>query len=118
MNARPFRFIALIVAICFFGGEWNALAGLETTSPNLLAAMKSLQAAKTDTDPLPDLNDALKSLQKAINNRGGKRDAAIALVNDAVKLSKDGDTDGMNQKIDAAIAEVHSGMSRGGHTSN
>jgi ABC-type transporter Mla subunit MlaD len=90
------------------------MAGPSTASPNLLAAMKSLQAAKTDDDPLPDLQDAIKSLDKATNNAGGKKDEAESLVNEAIDLAKQGDKDGMSQKIDHAISELHAGMDRGG----
>lgn len=114
LNRRFYRLIAMVAALSFFGAGFTAMAGPSTASPNLLAAMKSLQAAKTDDDPLPDLQDAIKSLDKATNNAGGKKDEAESLVNEAIDLAKQGDKDGMSQKIDHAISELHAGMDRGG----
>jgi hypothetical protein len=81
----------------------------------LLAAMKALQAAKTADDPNPSLQEALKDMNKATNNAGGKKDEAITLVNEAVELAKNPDKTEMIAKIDHAIAELHAGMARGGN---
>jgi hypothetical protein len=50
------------------GGAINARA---SGSPNLDAAMVALKAAKTDADPVPDLQQALKRLNRATNEKGG-----------------------------------------------
>jgi hypothetical protein len=95
-----------------------ALAGPEEASPNLLAAMKALEKAKTEadtTDPTTDLQEALKDLDKATNNAGGKRDKAIDLVNEALKMAKDMDKTEFKAKVEHAITELHMGMDRGGH---
>jgi ABC-type transporter Mla subunit MlaD len=114
MRLLTSRLLRIALALCFFTAAFTAIAGPESASPNLLAAMKSLEAAKTADDPLPDLQDAIKSLDKATNNAGGKKDMAEALVNEAVQFAKDGDKDQMTQKIDHAIVELHEGMDRGG----
>jgi len=99
-------------------GGLTALAGPESASPNLLAALKALEAAKTDDTPDDDLKEALADLNKATNNAGGRRDKAIDLVNEAILLDKDMDKTEMIAKIDHAITELHEGMDRGGHRRN
>ena len=115
MSTSPRSLFAVLTAFCLFGSGLHALAGPSSASPNLLAAMKALQAAKTADDPNPSLQEALKDLDKARNNAGGKRDEAITLVNDAVELAKSPDKTEMVEKIDHAIAELHAGMARGGN---
>jgi biopolymer transport protein ExbB/TolQ len=115
MSTSPRNLFAIITALCLFAAGVPSWAGPSSASPNLLAAMKALQAAKTADDPNPDLQEALKDLNKATNNAGGKRDEAITLVNEAVDLAKNPDKDEMIAKIDHAIAELHAGMARGGN---
>ena len=76
--------------------------------------MKALQEAKTAADPAPSLQEAMKDLDKATNNAGGKKDVAVGLVNEAIQLAKEGNKTDMVPKIDHAIAELHAAMSRGG----
>ena len=114
MNKSPSRFVSILMAICLFGFGLHAWAGPSSASPNLDAALKALQAAKVADDPNPDLQEALKDLNKANNNAGDKRDEAITLVNDAVELAKNPDKTEMIAKIDHAITELHAGMARGG----
>ena len=103
------------MVVCLSVAGSSALAGPEDASPNLKAAVESLQAAKAATDPGPSLQDAMKYLDKATNNAGGKKDEAIGLVNEAIQLAKDGKNTEMIDKIDHAIAVLHMAMSRGGH---
>lgn len=69
--------------------------------------MTALKAAKTDGDPVPDLQQALKRLNRATNDKGGKKEEAISLVNEAITLEQNGDTTGANEKIDHAISEIY-----------
>jgi hypothetical protein len=115
MRTSPRSLFAVITAICLFASGLHAWAGPSSASPNLLAAMKALQAAKTADDPNPSLQEALKDMNKATNNAGGKKDEAITLVNEAVELAKNPDKTEMIAKIDHAIAELHAGMARGGN---
>ena len=115
MKKPLWLYLVLVVAVCLFGTGVTAMAGPEENSPNLLAAMKALQEAKTADDPNPKLKEALEDLNKATNNRGGNRDKAIALVNEATQLASNPDKTEMVSKIDHAIADLHMGMSEGGH---
>ena len=114
MNKSLLRFLAVLMGICVSGPWLRALSGNETCSPNFLAAVESLRAAKEADDPGPNLQDALKYLAKATNNAGGYRDKAVDLVNTAVDLAKQGDKTDMVLKVDHAIALLHEGMDRGG----
>jgi len=118
MNKSLCRFLALVMAACLSVAGSSALAGSEDASPNLKAAVESLQAAKAATDPGPNLQNAMKYMNRAANNAGGKKDEAIGLVNEAIQLAKDGKNTEMTDKIDHAIAALHMGMSRGGHHHN
>jgi ABC-type transporter Mla subunit MlaD len=113
------RYVAVLtVSVCLMGTAMPAWAGPSFASPNLDAALKALQAAKVADDPDPSLQEALKDLNKATNNAGGKRDKAIELVNEAVSLEKGIDKTEMVAKIDHAITELHEGMARGGRRWN
>jgi hypothetical protein len=93
------RYVAVLtVSVCLMGTAMPAWAGPSFASPNLDAA--------------------LKDLNKATNNAGGKRDKAIELVNEAVSLEKGIDKTEMVAKIDHAITELHEGMARGGRRWN
>jgi hypothetical protein len=104
MYKSPYRFIALMVALCFFGTGLNALA---SHSPNLDAAIACLKDAKAADDPIPKLKESIKWLNRATNQKGGKKEEAIGLVNDAIALVQSGDKDAATEKIDHAIAEIH-----------
>ena len=138
MRARStFRWIAVSALIGFLGVGWTARA---SNSPNLDAAINYLKAAKTaeggaagdpaDTSGLSgpasspgasinsvtaNLNLALKFLNRATNNKGGKRGEVIDLVKQARGLITSGNQDGANEKIDHAIAELYAAANhRGG----
>ncbi len=84
-------------------------------APNVRAAIEALEAAKAATDPLPKLDEAMKDLDKAVLNRKGKRDEAKDLVAEATELAKAGKKPEMTDKINHAIAELHSAMDAGVH---
>ena len=118
-NRRPgmrtfFSYYAALALLCAFSTRWTALAGIPESSPNLLAAEKALEAAKSADDPNPSLQEALKDLNKATNNAGDYKDKAISLVKEAVDFAKSGDKDQMKEKIDHAIFDLNGGMQRGG----
>jgi hypothetical protein len=132
-NMNPltrFRFTPLLAAICFLCAGLNAQA---SHSPNLDAAIDSLKAAQKAndagadalaTDPTmqtgtsaalspdqvnevtADLQKALKSLNRATNDKGGKRDAVIGMVNDAINLVKAGNREDADKKIEHAITQL------------
>lgn len=111
MNIR-LRFPLLMVVMMAMTGL-NSWAISPNSSPNLQAAIESLEAAKTAPDPDPSLQEALKHLHKATNNAGNKRDEAIVAVDQAVKLEKDADKRKLHEKIDNAIALLHTGIRMG-----
>jgi ABC-type transporter Mla subunit MlaD len=118
MKKLPLFIAVLTLTLCLIGTSTPAWAGPSFASPNLDAALKALEAAKTAADPDPSLKEALKDLNKAVNNAGGTRDKAIELVNEAVTLEKAPDNTEMIAKIDHAITELHEGMARGGRRWN
>ncbi|MFN2507915.1 MAG: hypothetical protein ABR589_03985 [Chthoniobacterales bacterium] len=92
------------------------LAGLGFASPDqphMRAALGLLNAARTAENPLPVLKAAKKQLREARHNKGGERLDALAAVDEAIALAMVGDKNKMVQKIDHAIAQVHSGIHKG-----
>lgn len=81
--------------------------------PNMRAALELLQQAKKADQPLPLLNSARHRLKIAAKNKGGNRLEAIEYVNEAITCAKTGDLKKMEQKVNAAIANIHSGMGKG-----
>jgi hypothetical protein len=112
MKTSQFRFVVLLVAICFFGGQLHAWA---SHSPNLDSAIESLKTAETLDDPTPKLKEAIKWLNRASNDKGGKRDQAIGLVQDAIALVKSGDMDGAKEKIEHAESEIYAAANHSGN---
>lgn len=80
--------------------------------PNMRAALELLQAAKKSDQPMPMLQAAKQRLKGASKNKGGERLEAIEYVNEAMAMAKAGDKDKMEQKVNAAIANIHSGMGK------
>jgi hypothetical protein len=88
-------------------------AGTEEDQPRMEAALKFLQDAKKADNPLPLLEKAKTELQHARRNKGGWRPRAIHVVDEAIAKANDGDKQGVEDKCNNAIAEVHTGMSKG-----
>ena len=133
-SMTPFRF-AVIMAIPFACAELTAHA---SHSPNLDKAIDALKAAQKAEDgggsgdpndpmasaatPSPhqadevtaDLQEALKWLNKATNDKGGKRDAMIGVINDAIRLVKLGDKAGADQDIAHATDEIFAAANHSG----
>ncbi|WP_206026271.1 hypothetical protein [Roseimicrobium sp. ORNL1] len=78
--------------------------------PHMRAALELLQTAKKSDTPLPMLTSARKHLKNAAKNKGGARVEALELVDEAIAQAKAGDKKKTEQKINAAIANIHSGM--------
>lgn len=85
-------------------------AGAAPDQPHMKAALELLQAAKKSDKPLPMLMSAKKHLRNAGKNKGGARMEALELVNEAIAQAQVGDKKKTEQKISAAIANIHSGM--------
>ncbi|RBP39144.1 hypothetical protein DES53_110168 [Roseimicrobium gellanilyticum] len=78
--------------------------------PHMRAALELLQSAKKSDQPLPMLTSARKHLKNASKNKGGARVEALELVNEAIAQAQVGDKKKTEQKINAAIANIHSGI--------
>jgi hypothetical protein len=75
------------------------------------AALELLQSAKKSDNPLPSLRAARKHLADAKRNKGGAIPQAIESVNEAIALATIGGERGkLDQKINAAIANVQNGI--------
>ena len=73
-------------------------------------ALHFLQDAKKSEHPVELLRSAKKELEKASHNKGGFRPVAIEIVEKAIAESEAGNTQKMVEKIDSAIANIHTGM--------
>jgi hypothetical protein len=74
------------------------------------AALQALKDAKKSPAPAALLSTAKAELHKASHNKGGLRVEGIDMVDQAITEAQYGRHDKMIQKIDAAIADIHSGM--------
>jgi len=90
----------------------TAQAAAENTQPKMEKAVHDLQDAKQAKDPMPLLEAAKKALKHASKNKHGGRAAAIGLVDEAIQQATAGNMEKMRQKVDAAIANIHNGMSK------
>ena len=138
MHRTPaFRYIVVIFAICL---ACAALTSRATSSPNLDHASDALTAAQKVVDggasgdpndpmvvsasPLTPqqvddatakLQEALKWLNRATNDKGGKRDDVKTIVNDAIQALKSGDKAGADKAIRQAKDGIFSAAThRGG----
>lgn len=81
--------------------------------PKQRKAVDQLQAAKKASDPMPLLESAKKLLTEANKgNKVGDRNDALDKVNEAIAELKAGDKQKMEQKISAAIANIHQGKDK------
>jgi hypothetical protein len=80
--------------------------------PHMRAAIELLQAAKKAEKPLPMLSAAKKHIQKAAKNKKGERIDALKAVNEAIACATVGDKEKLEQKVNHAIAQLHSGMAK------
>jgi hypothetical protein len=101
-----------------FGAVFLALVAFVGTlvaapdQPHMRAAVELLQSAKMADKPLPMLTAAKKHIQKARPNKKGERYDALEAVNEAIALATTGDREKMEQKINHAISQLHSGMAK------
>jgi len=109
MNTRLLVTLLAISAIFIFG---TAIAPAAPDQPHMRAAVDLLNAAKTAENPLPALRAAKKHLHAARRNKRGERRDALEAVDEAIALATVGDKNKMRQKIDHAVAQIHSGMSK------
>ena len=101
--------IAVLTSLLLLLGTYPAEAA-NPDQPHMRAALELLQSAKKSDQPLPMLMSARKHLKNAAKNKGGARVEALELVNEAIAQAKVGDPKKTEQKINAAIANIHSGM--------
>ena len=106
--------IKLIVVIClaFLSSTRFLQAAAEEKQPKMEQALHDLQEAKTAAEPIPLLENAKKSLKGAKHNKRGFRLEADGPIDKAIEEAKIGNKEKMVEKIDAAIAEVHTAMAK------
>ena len=81
--------------------------------PQQRKALDELQAAKKADDPLPLLESAKNRITKANKgNKGGDKEDVIDKIDEAIKELKAGNRSKMEQKINAAIANLHQGKDK------
>jgi hypothetical protein len=81
--------------------------------PKQRKALDELQAAKKADDPLPLLKSAKDLIANANKgNKGGDKGDVIAKIDEAIKEAKAGNKDKMEQKINAAISNLHQGKDK------
>ena len=81
--------------------------------PKQRQAMDDLQAAKKASDPMPLLESAKKHITNANKgNKLGDRNDAVDKVDEAIAALKAGDKQKMEQKINAAIANINQSKDR------
>ncbi len=107
--AFPSR-IAVIFCVAFLAALGTLQAQPEYEQPHMEAALHFLQDAKKSEQPVSLLHSAKSELEKATHNKGGYRVKAIGIVDEAVAEGESGDTQKMIEKINAAIAAIHTGM--------
>lgn len=100
----------LIVSACFLGASMPVHA----EQRHMEAAIEMLQSAKQSDNPLPLLRAAKKHVANAKPNKGGERKQAAESINEAIAQATVGNKEKMTQKINAAIAAIHSGIAKGG----
>ncbi|HYF34907.1 MAG TPA: hypothetical protein VD994_06400 [Prosthecobacter sp.] len=103
--------VAILSGLLILFGA-SSLATAAPDQPHMRAAIELLQAAKQANKPLPMLNAAKKHIQKAAPNKKGERVDALAAVNEAIASATTGDKEKMEQKVNHAIAQLHSGMAK------
>ena len=87
----------------------TALADL----PQQRKALDELQAAKNAADPMPLLESAKNRIGKANKgNKGGDKEDVIDKIDEAIKELQAGNKSKMEQKINAAIANLHQGKDK------
>jgi len=84
----------------------------EDQQPHMEEALHFLQDAKKSDAPVALLNSAKEALSHAARNKAGFRKKALGIVDDAIALAQGGDHQRMLDKINAAIAEIHTAMSK------
>lgn len=109
MKSLTFRTLLILCAFLLAGARLGFSAA-EDRQEHMEAALQSLQEAKKSPTPAASLHTAKEELQKARHKKGGFRVDAIEFVDQALTEAQAGSHDRMIQKIDAAIADIHSGM--------
>lgn len=83
----------------------------EAPQPRMDEATELLRQARESKEPLPLLEKAATELKHAKHNKGGRRPEAIAEVDEAIALVKEGKD--ATAKITHALALVRAGMDHG-----
>lgn len=109
MKNIAFRLLFIACALLFVTNRVS-FAAEEDRQGHMEAALKSLQEAKKSDAPGALLHTAKEELHKARRNKGGFKLEANEFVDQAIAEAEAGHHEKMIEKIDAAIANLHSGM--------
>lgn len=110
MTFRKIPFILLLLCALCLPAFGSLRAAEEDLQPHMDEALHFLQDAKKAGDPLPLLHSAREALEKAAHNKHGYREVAMGLVDRAIDEAQAGSTQNMINKINAAIAQIHTAM--------
>lgn len=101
--------VRITCATLILGTTTTLLADL----PLQRKALDELQAAKKADDPMPLLESAKSHITKAPKgNKGGDKEDVIDKIDEAIEQLKAGNRSKMEQKINAAIANLHQGKDK------
>jgi hypothetical protein len=100
----------LFLFAIFLAALGTLRAGPEYKQPGMMHALDLLRDARKSDHPLPLLNNARETLKNAVHNKGGYRAIAVGEVEKAIVAAEAGEHRKMEEKIDAAIAAVRTGM--------
>lgn len=107
---HSFRLLVRVAcAMLLLSSATTGLADL----PQQRKALDELQAAKKADDPMPLLESAKTRISKANKgNKGGDKEDVIDKIDEAIKELQAGNKSKMEQKINAAIANLHQGKDK------
>ena len=103
------RCIALCVSFWFASFASTHAQG----QPNMHQAITSLQAAKTSSAPISDLQNAINRLKAARDDKANYQNEAITLAEQAIAAFQRKQKIDANKLIDAAIAKAEKGVAHG-----
>jgi hypothetical protein len=104
--------LKIISFLCLLFSGTCVQAAPEFKQEHMTSAVQALEDAKNADDPLPFLKTARGELSAASKNKGGFRQTAIDLVDEATLAWQGGDKQKSIDKMNAAIAAIHTGMAK------
>lgn len=118
MNTQPFSLFrqwvafAAILLLALVAPAFSAKP-LQPKQPRMHAAVEALHAARSATDPIPDLKTAMQRLNVAVRNKAGYRVEAMGLVKKAIAEVESKRRREADKLIDEAINRIEKGIASG-----